>query len=224
MLSEENQLRAIMLAAVAIGFVLGGFSYYQAWSMDLVPAKECYMYRSDQPDVKVYGNCQTLQNITTAMTPTAIKYIEYENEATLTTLPTTIICDPTPKEAKETAQLLPTACQVCPTCPQCPKIDLEDIRTARPDCENSLCQQGYFRMKKRCLIAVGFTAPKYNEGPKIDEQPPGELNHLNEKVCFNWDERGYSFNMNISTWHMENRTIGNTTMYHFNVLSRENGS
>ena len=233
MLSEENSLRAILLAAMVIGFVLGVFFYYNAWSMNLVPAKECYLYRSDRPDFKVYGNCYTLQNITNIMTPNPIKTIDWEemekddrNLTTLGTMATTMgwtTLHTTTTLCRPTSQC--PICQ-CPQAPQCPKssIDLEDIRTARPDCENSICQQGYFRMKKRCLVAVGFTAPKFNEGPPIDATPPGEIRDLNEKVCFNWDLRGYSFNMNISSWHMENRTVYNTTMYHFSVISRENGS
>lgn len=55
-------------------------------------------------------------------------------------------------------------------CPKLDSVDYQDIKNARPDLGSSAYQQGYFNMKKRCLLAVGLPTSKFNEGPGIFTQ------------------------------------------------------
>ena len=55
-------------------------------------------------------------------------------------------------------------------CPKLDSVDYQDIKNARPDLGSSAYQQGYFNMKKRCLVAVGLPTSRFNEGPGIFTQ------------------------------------------------------
>jgi len=98
-------------------------------------------------------------------------------------------------------------CEKCPTCEICEvchKVDVETLKKARPEIENSAYQKGFFDMKRLCLVGVGEKPPKYDESPKPN------LPSLNKKedsmVCFRWLEVGHSFTMNYSTWNVRNES------------------
>ena len=122
-------------------------------------------------DILVYGNCRELHDYDSKMFKPNFTAIVSSN--VIQDVCPICKCEVCPVCGVMTSTTLgvvsstiPKMCN-CPVCVQPDNIDLQDIRNARPDMDSSQYQEGYFKMKRRCMVAVGLKPPKFNEGPGV---------------------------------------------------------
>lgn len=123
-------------------------------------------------DIMVYGNCKQLSNYSNYLKYGSMP--DFSSDAIPAVVAVPFMVDSTSTSSTSSSTLLvvestttTTETITTTTVKQCPKIDLQAIKNARPDLENSPYQAGYMRMKRTCLVAVGEKAPKFNEGPAV---------------------------------------------------------